>query len=81
MLLLGGVVTAPRALRAEQKAIPVIGFLSSVSSGPFEPYVGAFREGLSQTGWVEGQNVAIEYRWAEGDCPHSPPTSSTARST
>jgi len=66
VLLLGGVMTAARCLRAQQKAMPVIGFLHSGSPGPFAPLVAAFRQGLSETGWVEGQNVAIEYRWAEG---------------
>jgi putative tryptophan/tyrosine transport system substrate-binding protein len=67
MLLLGGMMTAARALRAQQKAIPVIGYLGSESPGPMAPLVAAFLQGLSETGYVEGQNVAIEYRWAEGD--------------
>src|SRR6202011_4967987 len=66
MLLLGGAVTVPRALRAQQKTLPVIGFLSPASPGPNAPNVGAFRQGLSDTGYVEGQNVTIEYHWVEG---------------
>jgi len=66
MLLLGGAMMAARALRAEQKAMPVVGFLHSALPGPAAPSVAALRQGLSETGWVEGQNVAIEYRWAEG---------------
>jgi len=65
ILLLGGAMTAPRTLRAQQKAMPVVGVLGSGSPGPFAPYVAAFHQGLSETGYVEGQNVTIEYRWAE----------------
>jgi putative ABC transport system substrate-binding protein len=66
MLLLGGAVAAPRALRAQQKAMPVIGILGISSPGPFAPFVAAFHQGLGETGYVERQNLAIEYRWAEG---------------
>jgi len=64
MLLLA--ITAARPLRAQQKAMPVIGFLSSGSPGPTAPFMAAFHQGLSETGSVEGQNLTIEYRWAEG---------------
>jgi putative tryptophan/tyrosine transport system substrate-binding protein len=66
MLLLTGAMTAARTLRAQQKAMPVIGYLSSTSPGTASPYLTSLRQGLSDTGYVEGQNVAIEYRWAEG---------------
>ena len=65
ILLVAGAMTAPRALRAQQKAMPVIGFFSSTSPGPNEPALAVFRQGLGETGYVEGQNLAIEYRWAE----------------
>jgi putative ABC transport system substrate-binding protein len=66
MLLLGGMLSVPGTVRAQQKAMPVIGYLASGSPGPSAPFVAAFCQGLGETGYVEGQNLAIEYRWAEG---------------
>jgi putative ABC transport system substrate-binding protein len=65
LLLVGGVATAPRVLRAQQKTMPVIGFLVSTSPGPSALNMATFRQGLAETGYVEGENVALEYRWAE----------------
>ena len=82
MVLLGGGMIASRGARPQQKAMPVIGFLGSTSPGPNEPALAAFRQGLNETGYVEGQNVTIEYRWAEAiliGCPHWLPISSPAR--
>jgi len=55
-----------RAVRAQQKVVPVIGYLSSVSANRTEPLLATFRQGLGENGYVEGQNVALEYRWADG---------------
>ena len=64
-LIGGAAVTWPLPVRAQQ-AVPVIGFLSNVSPEQYAPFVAAFRQSLNDAGYVEGRNVAIEFRWAEG---------------
>ena len=73
MKLLGGAAAAwPVSARAQQAPMPVIGFLGVASPETWTKNVAAFKQGLSQTGFVEGQNVMIEYRWAHGDYTRLP---------
>jgi putative ABC transport system substrate-binding protein len=73
--LLGTAITAARTLRAQQKAMPVIGFLGGASPAQVASstaIMAAIRRGLSETGWAEGRNLTIEYRWAEGHLDRLP---------
>jgi putative tryptophan/tyrosine transport system substrate-binding protein len=72
ILGLGGALIAPAIAQAQRKAMPVIGYLSGGSASFYTSILPAFREGLRESGYVEGQNVTIEYRWAEGDYDRLP---------
>src|SRR5512132_1779618 len=69
--LIGGSAAAwPLAGHAQQATIPIVGVLDSSSANEYAPFLAAFREGLHEAGFIEGRNVAIEYRWAEGRYDH-----------
>jgi ABC-type uncharacterized transport system substrate-binding protein len=66
LILLCGAFVSPFAARAQQKAMPVVGYLHPTIPGHSDPFVAAFHAGLGEIGYIEGKNVAIEYRWADG---------------
>jgi putative ABC transport system substrate-binding protein len=69
---LGGAMAWPLSARAQQASVPVIGFLNGASPEKYEPFVNAFLQGLKETGYTDGQNLIIEYGWADGQYARFP---------
>src|SRR5215467_10895541 len=72
IVLIGGAAALPQTIRAQQPALPVVGFVRDGSADANARYAAAFRKGLNETGYVEGQNVTVEYHWLEGHYDHLP---------
>src|SRR5205085_499954 len=73
VVVLGSTVVAPRFSRAQSGKLPVLGFLSGASRHGYDGYVAAFQSGLQELGYIDGQNLVIEFRWAEGRYDRLPP--------
>ena len=71
-ILAGGLIASPLAVRAQQPALPVVAFINAGSADGSARYAAAFRKGLNETGYVEGQNVTVEYHWLEGQYDRLP---------
>jgi putative tryptophan/tyrosine transport system substrate-binding protein len=72
LIIVGGAAAAAGSPSARAQHIPVVGFLSTASPAPWAPFVAGFLQGLNETGFIDGQNVAVEYRWAEGQFDRLP---------
>jgi hypothetical protein len=70
--LLGGAAAWPLAAQAQQPKVPVIGFLGAPSAAPYARYIAAVHQGLNEVGYIERQNVAMEYRWADDQIDRLP---------
>jgi putative ABC transport system substrate-binding protein len=71
-MIAGATTLRPVTAAAQQNSMPVIGYLQSAAPGPSAPYLAGLRQGLSEAGYVEGQNLTIEYRWADGEYDRLP---------